>query len=160
MIDPAGIQATHQGIMEFSAMFTFQLRGKHCRHPFAVMGVIDTFRPGHLLNCRYRDLSFGLSRFRGGFWVQVERRSIGFKWDFLYLRLYFKCLSSPTQGCHHEFQTGETSILLPTNILLFGGVTEGRTGEQLPPPPPFGRIECVAGSGGGELLHYYLTPCC
>ena len=39
----------------------------------------------------------------GGFWVYVERISIGFKWDFLYLRLYFKCLSSPTQGCKHEF---------------------------------------------------------
>ena len=33
--------------MGFSAMFTFQLnntRGKHCRHPIATMGVVDTFR--------------------------------------------------------------------------------------------------------------------
>ena len=35
--------------MGFSAMFTFQLdntkslRGKHCRHPIAVMGVVDMF---------------------------------------------------------------------------------------------------------------------
>ena len=32
--------------MGFSAMFTFQLdklRGKHCRHPIAIMGVVDTF---------------------------------------------------------------------------------------------------------------------
>ena len=32
----------------FSAMFIFKwttLRGKHCRHPIAVMGVVDTF--GH-----------------------------------------------------------------------------------------------------------------
>ena len=32
---------TAMGIL---AMFTFQLeRGKHCRHPIAVMGVVDTF---------------------------------------------------------------------------------------------------------------------
>ena len=34
--------------MGFSAMFTFQLdntEGKHCRHPIAVMGVVDMF--GH-----------------------------------------------------------------------------------------------------------------
>jgi hypothetical protein len=33
--------------MGFSAMFPFSwttLRGKHCRHPIAVMGVVDTFR--------------------------------------------------------------------------------------------------------------------
>ena len=32
--------------MGFSAMFTFQLdtlRGKNCRHPIAVMGVVDMF---------------------------------------------------------------------------------------------------------------------
>ena len=31
--------------MGFSAMFTFQLRGKHCRHSIAVMGVVDMFGP-------------------------------------------------------------------------------------------------------------------
>jgi hypothetical protein len=34
--------------MGFSAMFTFQLetlRGKQCRHPIAVMGVVEIFRP-------------------------------------------------------------------------------------------------------------------
>ena len=28
------------------------LRGKHCRHPIAVMGVVDTFGPGLVLNKR------------------------------------------------------------------------------------------------------------
>ena len=34
--------------MGFLAMFNFQLetlRGKHCQHPIAVMGVVDTFGP-------------------------------------------------------------------------------------------------------------------
>ena len=37
--------------MGFSVMFTFQLdntRGKHCRHPIAVMGVVDTFEQSYL----------------------------------------------------------------------------------------------------------------
>ena len=39
----------------FSAMFTFQLRDKHCQHPIGVMGVVDTF--GHRrLHCNYNIL--------------------------------------------------------------------------------------------------------
>ena len=39
--------------MGVSAMLPFSwttLRGKHCRHPIAVMGVVDTF--GHSLICK------------------------------------------------------------------------------------------------------------
>ena len=34
-------------VMGFSAMFIYQLdilKGKHCRHPITVMGVVDTFQ--------------------------------------------------------------------------------------------------------------------
>ena len=41
--------------MWFSALFNFQLttlRGKHCQHPIAVMGVVDTFDILHIIQAQ------------------------------------------------------------------------------------------------------------
>ena len=42
-------------------MFAFQLgtlRGKHCRHPIAVMGVVDTFGPWFIINLSMLNFEF------------------------------------------------------------------------------------------------------